>query len=103
MATLMLGTQAIEPHSLVALSAAEWEQRRHDWAVVEDDRLYFRCDGVIYEACFVMATRLTDLVLRAVHNGQVQLWLDGRTAEFLRSEDQERFTNRMAREKAAEG
>lgn len=101
MSRLLIGAKLVEPATLVAMSDDEWRVRQHDWSVVEDDRLYFRCDGVVYEATFVMETRLTDLVMQAFSNGRINLALDGKTADFLRSEDQERFQNRINREKNA--
>ena len=98
MPRLLIGTQGVEPASLNALADEEWAERCRHWSVSPDDRLYFRCDGVVYEATFVMETRLTDLIMRAVSQGRILLELDGRPAEFLRSEDQERFTNRMGKE-----
>jgi hypothetical protein len=92
-----VGHQTLEPASIVELAPEEWARLKHDWSVAEDDRLYFACDGVVYEATLALETRLTDLVMRAMRQGQVEMTYNGRPAQFLRSEDAERFQGRVTR------
>jgi hypothetical protein len=94
---LTLGPHTLEPSAVVPLAEEEWARLKHDWSVSEDDRLYFACDGQVYEATLAQETRLTDLVMRAMHQGVVAMTYDGQPAQFLRSEDAERFQGRIGR------
>ena len=97
---LQIGTCEIDALAVRTLTDEEWE-RGLGWEGVWDpcveDLLYFRIDGVVHVASFVMETKLTEVVRAAFVQGDLTVTYGGREGRFLRSEDVESFIGRSQR------